>query len=110
MSSDLKPPKYRHFASGCKLGNSLLTQLRVGRSTLNAHTFSIGLTDSPVCPCGFRENSTTHFLLDCTLFDVHRQSLFNKFEQYLPDFKNISRKNKIKILLVGKNINTYEYS
>ena len=110
MSSILKPPKYKHFSNGSKLGNSLLTQLRVGRSTLNAHTYSLGLTDSPACSCGFRENTTLHFLLDCQLFYIHRLTLFNKFEQYIPDFKNMSRKNKMELLLNGKNINNSEYS
>ena len=39
----IKPKKQRHYNRGCKRGNSLLTQLRVGRSFLNFHGFSINL-------------------------------------------------------------------
>ena len=43
----LKPEKYKHFSKGSKLGNTLLTRIRVGRSSLKQHKFTIGLTDSP---------------------------------------------------------------
>ncbi len=114
MSSVLKPPKwspkYKHFRNGSKLGNSLLTQLRIGRSTLNAHTYSLGLTESPACSCDYRENTTTHFLLDCDLFETQRLILYNKIEQYIPNFNNLTRKNKCDLLLNGKNINDQQYS
>ena len=45
---EFKPPKYKHFSGGTKLGNTLLTRIRVGRSFLNEHKFKIGLTDNPV--------------------------------------------------------------
>ena len=44
---ELKPPKYKHFSSGTKHGNIVLTRIRVGRSFLNEHGFTIGLADSP---------------------------------------------------------------
>ena len=43
----IKPPRYKHFGKGTKLGNSLLTKIRVGRSNLNQHQFTVGLLDSP---------------------------------------------------------------
>ena len=33
--NEFKPPRYKHFARGSKLGNTLLTRIRVGRSSLN---------------------------------------------------------------------------
>ena len=60
ISFILKPKKYKHYKTGSKLGNSLLTRLRVGRSTLPSHLFSIGLTDSPQCSCGYKDCTTTH--------------------------------------------------
>ena len=47
----LKPKKQKHFRRGTKRGNSLLTQLRVGRSQLNAHKFTLGLSDTDKCVC-----------------------------------------------------------
>ena len=47
VNREFKPPRYKHFARGNKLSNSLLTKIRVGRSDLNQHKFTIGLVDSP---------------------------------------------------------------
>ena len=41
-----KPPKYRHYKYGNKYINTLMCQLRVGRTYLKADSFSIGLSDS----------------------------------------------------------------
>ena len=37
----LKPMRYKHFSRGNKLSNSLLTKIRVGRSDLSQHKFTI---------------------------------------------------------------------
>ena len=42
---EFNPLKYENI----KLGNPLLTRIRVGRSFLNEHVFTIGLTDNPEC-------------------------------------------------------------
>ena len=34
---EFKPTKFKHFSRGSKIGNSLLTRIRVGRSYLNEH-------------------------------------------------------------------------
>ena len=43
LKLNLKPKKYRHLARGSKLGNKLQTHLRVGRSFLHLHGFTIVL-------------------------------------------------------------------
>ena len=68
LSLLLKPKKYKHFSRGSKVGNTLLTRLRVGRSTLPSHLYSIGLIDSPQCQCGYKDCNTSHFILDCPLY------------------------------------------
>ena len=98
-----KPPKYKHFSRGNKISNSLLTKLRVGRSDLNQHKFTIGLVDSPQCDCLFREESTSHFFLDCFLYVPERQVLFDLFEHYIPKFKALTKKKKLEIILRGIN-------
>merc|ERR1711947_1421 len=55
FTKTLKPNKYKHFHKGNKDTNSLLTRLRVGRSQLNQHKFSVGQIDSPECLCHHRE-------------------------------------------------------
>ena len=47
IKKEKKPPKYKHFARGSKLSNTLFTRIRVGRSSLNQHKFTIGLSDTP---------------------------------------------------------------
>ena len=45
LKKRLKPEKQKHFSLGSKLGNKLLTRLRVGRSHLNSHSFAVGRVD-----------------------------------------------------------------
>ena len=103
----LKPKRIKHFSRGSKRGNSLQTQLRVGRSFLNQHGFAIGLSDSPDCLC-HRVESTEHFLIDCFLFTEERRILFNSVQQLIPKFKTLPKKKKVEILLNGININCNE--
>ena len=51
LKFEIKPQSVRHFSKGSKLGNTLLTRLRVGRSDLNLHKFTIGQVDKPECLC-----------------------------------------------------------
>ena len=103
IDKESKPPKYKHFSRGNKISNSLLTKLRVGRSDLNQHKFTIGLIDSPQCDCHFREESTSHYFLDCFLYVPERQVLFDLFEHYIPKFKALTKQKKLDIILRGIN-------
>ena len=102
-----KPKKHKHFARGSKRGNALVTQLRVGRSYLNSHGFSIGLADSPECLC-HRNETTDHFLLKCFLYTKERQILFDTIEQLLPKFQKMTQKKQLDILLFGINLDHEE--
>ena len=65
LKKELKPSRYKHFSKGNKIGNSLLTRLRLNRSELNLHRFDINLHDSPECACHAKFESSIHFLMDC---------------------------------------------
>ena len=67
---EIKPPRYKHFSKGNKLSNTLLTRIRVGRSYLNQHRFTIGHADSPECLCHHREESPSYYFLDCFLYSL----------------------------------------
>ena len=71
----LQPKRYKFLARGHKIGNKLLTQIRVGRSYLGAHSFAISLADSPSCECNFRSESPTHYFLDCPLYTEERRTM-----------------------------------
>ena len=53
---------------GSRLGNKLLTRMRLGRTYLNSHGFAIQKVKSPSCMCHFNNETPTHYL---QLFLVH---------------------------------------
>ena len=104
-----KNPKYKHFARGPKFSNTLLTRIRVGRSSLNQHKFTIGLTDSPECICHHTTESPEHFFLECFLYSSERQILFSLIEHYVPNFLRLNKKQKTELILKGVNIDNEEF-
>ena len=91
------------------MGNMLFTRIRVGRSDLNQHRFSIGLVDSPECLCHHNTESPEHFFLDCLLYSPKRRILFGLIEQYMPFFKNLTKKRKLELILNGVYIDNDEF-
>ena len=108
IKQQIKPPRYKHFSKGQKLGNSLLTKVRVGRSDLKQHRFMIGLEDSPNCLCHFDTESPEHYFLDCFLYSPERLILFNLIEHYIPNFPRLNKKQKLDIILRGVDIDNPE--
>ena len=86
----------------------LLTRIRLGRSLLKAHKFAIGATDDPHCVCTSVESSV-HYTTQCTLYTSQRQTLFDLFEQYVPQFEHMTNKQKHEIILFGYNIDKDEF-
>ena len=101
--------EYKHFSRGPKLGNTLLTRIRVGRSFLKQHSFTIGLADSPECLCHFKTESPEHYFLDCFLYSPERQIMLNLIEHHIPKFTRLNKKQKLEIILRGINIDDDEY-
>ena len=97
----MKPPKFKFFSRGYKFSNVLLTRIRVGRSDLNQHKFVIGKIESPECMCHFKEESPQHYFIDCFLYLLERQQLFNLIEHHIPNFMKLSKKLKLNIILNG---------
>ncbi|KAJ7029710.1 hypothetical protein C8F04DRAFT_1398250 [Mycena alexandri] len=57
--------------------SSAVAQLRTDFSPLNAYRFKAGLTNSPACDaCGAAKESRAHFILDCPVWEPHRQPLY----------------------------------
>ena len=109
-----KHKKIKHFSRGLsKWSNSLHTQLRVGRSFLAADGFKINLVESNKCqqcqavpdkPFKLGPETASHYFLSCNKFDEKRTSLFEKMTQYVPNFRRLSQKRQIEILLSGINL------
>lgn len=105
IKEEVKPKKYKHYARGDKYRCSLLTRLRVGRSQLNQHMFTVGLSDTEKCTCTCNVKETTlHFMTQCPLFTENRQILFNKIKYFIPNFENLSKNRQYEILLLGYEI------
>ena len=89
--------------------NSPLTKIKVGRSDLKQHKFTVGLVDSPQCDCLFREESSIHYFLDCFLYLPERQVLLDLFEHYIPKFKTFTKRKQLDIILRGVNLENEEF-
>ena len=105
-----KPPKYKHFHKGSKLGNTLLTRIRVGRSFLNQHKFTIGFSSTPECICHFKTESPKHYFMDCFLYTLERQRMFSLIEHYVPNFPRLNISQKLDIILNGVDPENLEYT
>ena len=110
LKQELKPVKYKHFSKGSKIGNSLLTRIRLNRLNLNLHKFTIGLSDSAECACHAKKETSEHYLTPCFLFSGERQILYNLVEHYIPHFKNITKAKQYEILTMGINIHSQEFN
>lgn len=98
------PKRYKFLARGSKLGCKLLTQIRVGRSYLNSHSYSVGKSLSPQCSCNFPTESTSHYILECFLYNEERRSLFSTYEQFIPKFLSFPKKKQLQTILYGYDI------
>ena len=87
----------------------MLTRLRVGRSDLQQHKFTIGLVDSPECQCFFKSESTEHYFLQCFLYSPERQRLFDLIEHFVPNFSNLKKKQKLDLILNGIDTDDPDY-
>ena len=101
LKLEIKPKKHKHFQKGSKIGNANLTRLRVGRSFLQSHSFSIGMSDSPSCLCHFPDETPSHYLLSCWLYNEERQTLFGSVSQLVPGFNSLPKRKQLEILLFG---------
>ena len=106
----LKPVRVKHFSRGNKLTNSQLTRIRVGRSDLNQHKFTVGLVESPACLCHCKEESPKHFFIDCFLYTQERDCLFKLIGHYIPKFNKMNKTEQLNIILFGLNFENSDFS
>jgi hypothetical protein len=68
-----KPPTY--YDVGNRRNQILITRLRVKNADLKQNLCNRNMEADPVCECGVEEESTEHYLLHCTLYQDHRNTL-----------------------------------
>ena len=71
----------KHYYTGCRKGQILLTRLRTNCSYLNFDLFVKNISDSPLCLCGSIENAQ-HFFFHCTKYQAQRNELINAISPY----------------------------
>ena len=99
---DFAPKRYKFMSRGSKQGNRLLTRIRVGRSYLKSHSYSIGLSDTPHCSCDDSTiESPLHFFINCPLYVEERRTMFTTFEHFIRRFSHFSKSKKLEIILFG---------
>ena len=81
------------------MGNSPFARIRLNRSDLNLHKFSIGLSDSAGCICHANKESTIHYLTECFIYSGECQILFKLVEYYVPNFQKKRKVKQTEILL-----------
>ena len=101
LKSQLKPTKNKFYEFGSKLGNKLITRLRVGRSYLNSHSYAVGKSESPSCLCHEKQETTRHYLLHCFLYVIERQQLFDQVKEIVKKFEKLPQYKQEQILLFG---------
>ena len=107
LKNKLKPPKHQHYKYGNKYINSLMCQLRVGRTYLKADSFAIGLSENNRCECC--EKETVHHYFYCRNYEREHNVLFTKLNEIIPKFCKYKKKDKISILLYGVNLTLEEF-
>ena len=95
IKKNLKAMKYKHFTKGSKIGNTLLTRIRLNKSDLNLHKLTLGLSESAECTCHARKESSLHFLItECFLYAGERQTLYDLVKHYIPKFLNKTKQKQ----------------
>ena len=86
------------FSRGDRLCNIWHARLRMKCSKLNDDLYShIHVVESPTCSCGFRRETSKHFLLDCPLYANERASMLLSLAEigFKPTTKNLLFGNSI---------------
>ena len=80
----------------------LITRLLVGLSHLCEHKFKHNFWDclNPICSCDLDIESTSHFLLDCPIFDDERYALASTLQEL-----QITTVTRINELLISSRLN-----
>ena len=85
------------------LGLKLLTRLRLNFSHLREHKFNHNFQDTinPLCSCSLETESTSHFLLRCSLFSGCRKTLLDNIIDIVGSISNLNETDLIDLLLYG---------
>ena len=96
--------KCKLFEVGSRYASILHTRLRLNNTTLNYDLFLHNCISSPACVCGYYRETSKHYLLECSCFQVHRAHLLTSAADCLHYHWTTANDNtKLKFLLYGCN-------
>ena len=72
------------FFVGSRHTQTTLARLRFGHVSLNAHLFRFKAAESSSCACEEADETVSHFLLHCHLYDNQRHNLLQSIGSVLP--------------------------
>jgi len=72
------------FFIGSRRTQTTLARLRFGHVNLNAHLFRFKSVESPYCACGDAEETVSHYLIDCVLYENQRRRMMQTVCAVLP--------------------------
>ena len=84
------PPKPPSYFSNSYEGSRSHTQFRLEMCPLNYYLYKIGCVESAVCTCGFKNETISHFLLECP---IHAHSRRELLQTITPLFHKLSNSN-----------------
>ena len=98
----LTPKRFKFYSKGNKYKCSLLTRIRVGRSFLNEHSFTLGFSPSMICDkCQATRESPIHFLTECDAYSESRLNMLNQIKHFIPNIFLLPKKRQFEILIYG---------
>ena len=109
LLKNIRPLPKPYFNANDKIGIRRLAQLRVGLSDLRAHRNNhhfINCPD-PTCVCAQGDETTEHFLLECTRFHTHRLTLLSCLANISPTINFSDPKALTYLLLYGSKDLTF---
>lgn len=84
----------------------VLNRIRVGLLTnLERFTHNFSDTPNPNCPCNFHSQNSKHVILDCTLLNNERETLFRSLDELetLEKFQALTMAKELDFLFYGHN-------
>ena len=81
------------------------TRIRLDVCALNYHLHRIGIKQSPVCSCGFINESKSHYFLHCPNYAAQRQTLLTSAACIAPNlWSRLSDMQKTELIIFGSSL------
>ena len=89
--------------------SKIITQMRLGLSSLHSHLFAYNISDKPFCSnCIVKTEDICHFFFKCPCYSSERSILLDKLKLFVPDYSGISITDLSDICLNGIDGLDYE--